>query len=250
MNPVNFVRHVDTEEVLLESVSEIIVAGDPGCTKFDDRSKLILGEIFKNQADAFIILGDMALRGEDAELREFASFCDESSGAPVFTLCGNHDLPGYPAVFGKSTYALIAGAYVLIFLDNVTDRDHFNSKDLEFVRRKLDQYADKKFIVLFHIPPHTDLAPKSMKDAKWDELKEVLDAHRDRIECLMCGHIHGFRDHMVDGYRIFITGGGGAKLQNLEKDNVRTHHAIRLSFGGDAAVKFSIFTVSKTDRPL
>ena len=241
-------RRVDTEEVLLKNVNEVVVIGDPGCTKFDDHSKRILGEIFANRADVYIILGDMALRGEDTELREFVSFCNTSAGAPVFTLCGNHDLPGYSTIFGRSTYALITDTYLFVLIDNVTDWDHFNRKDLEFLEKKFYQYPDKKFIILFHIPPPTDLAPKSMKDVKWLELKTVLDAHKDNIVCLMCGHIHGFRDHLVDGYRVFITGGGGAKLKNLEKDTIKAHHAVRLSFSKNTAVKFSVFTVGRQGR--
>ena len=244
MDPITCaLRRVDKEEVLLDNVSEIIVIGDPGCTRFDDHSKRVLGEIFAKRADAFIVLGDMVYRGGADELNDFISFCNAASRAPVFTLCGNHDLPGYPALFGKSTYALIAGAFVFLFIDNVTDWDHFSRKDLEFIEQKLDKYPDKKFIILFHIPPPTDLSSNCMKDRKWGELRAVLDAHKDRIECLMCGHIHGFRDHVIDGYRVFITGGGGAKLQDLEKDTIKSHHAIRLSFGKGSTVRFSTFTV-------
>ncbi len=239
------IQIVDKEEIFLENVGEIIVIGDPGCTRFNDESKRVLGKIFAKRADAFIILGDMACKGSADELNDFISFCNATARAPVFTLCGNHDLPGYPSILGRSTYALVASAYVFIFIDNVTDWDHFSRKDLEFIGQELDKYADKKFIILLHIPPPTDLAPKFMKDKKWAELKAVLDARKDKIECLMCGHIHGFRDHVVDGYRVFITGGGGAKLHNLEKDIIRDHHAIRLSFGKDSTASFSPFTIGK-----
>ena len=230
---------------MLKNVNEIIVIGDPGCTKFNDDSKQVVGKILAKRADAFIVLGDMAYKGSADELNDFISFCNKTSRAPVFPLCGNHDLPGYPSLLGKSTYALITGAHVFLFIDNVTDRDHFNPEDLEFITQQLDKHAGKRFIVLFHIPPPTDLSPNHMREQKWKELKVVLDARKDRIECLICGHIHGFRDHVIDGYRVFITGGGGAKLQNLENDTIRAHHAMRLSFGEGSTVIFSTFTVGK-----
>jgi 3',5'-cyclic AMP phosphodiesterase CpdA len=244
MKPVSCaMRRVDKEEVVLENVSEIIVIGDPGCTRFDDHSKRILGEIFAKQADAFIVLGDMVYRGNADELNEFISFCNAKAQSPVFTLCGNHDLPGYPALFGKSTYALIAGVYVFLFIDNVTDRDHFSRKDREFIEQEFNKYPDKKFIVLLHVPPPTDLSPKHMTDQKWGELKTVLDAHKDRIECLMCGHIHGFRDQVIDGYRVFITGGGGAKLDSLEKDTLKAHHAIKITIDPAGPVGFEVIRI-------
>lgn len=238
---------IDKDEVSLRNAREIIVIGDPGCTRFDDYSKRVLGEILTKKADAFIIVGDLVYRGRDEELTEFISFCNAKAKAPVFALCGNHDLPGYPALLGKSTYALISGAFILLFIDNVTDWEHFNRKDLDFIEEEFNKYPDKKFIVLFHIPPPTDLSSKHMNDQKWGELKAVLDVHKDKIECLICGHIHGFRDHTIDGYRVFITGGGGAKLQELEKDVIKAHHAIRLSFGKGPTVSFSTIIIDKKD---
>lgn len=238
-------RRVDKEEVSLENASEIIVVGDPGCTGFGEHSKRVLGEIFSKKADAFIILGDMAYHGNADELNKFISFCNITAKAPVFALCGNHDLPAYPALLGKSTYLLMVGAFAFLFIDNVTDWDHFRQSYLEFIRQELGKYADKRFIVLFHIPPPTDLSPNHMEDRKWKELKTVLDAYKGRIECLLCGHIHGYRDYVIDGYRVFITGGGGARLHNLENDTIKDHHAMRLSFGKDSTVSFSTFTVGK-----
>lgn len=237
------VRCVDKEEVLLEKAGDIIVAGDPGCTGFDDQSRRILGGIFAKKADAFIILGDLVHRGNADELIAFLSFCNTTARVPVFTLCGNHDLPGYPPLLGRSTYMLVAGALVFLFIDNVTDRQHFNPRDLDFVGRALDKYPDKKFIVLFHIPPPTDVSPKHMDGQKWAELKTVLDAHKDRIECIMCGHVHGFADYVKDGYRIFITGGGGAKLEDLEKDTVRSHHAINIKTDLSGLVGFEVIGI-------
>jgi hypothetical protein len=82
-----------------------------------------------------------------------------------------------------------------------------------------------------------------MKAQKWDELKTVLDAHKDHIECLICAHIHGFRDHVVDGYRVFITGGGGAKLDDLERDTVRAHHAIKIKINQSGPIDFEIMRI-------
>lgn len=237
------IQVVDKDELSLEGVKEVIVIGDPGCTRFNDESKRVLGAILAKRADAFIVLGDMVYRGNADELNDFITFCNATASAPVFTLCGNHDLPGYPAALGRSTYAVITGAHVFLFIDNVTDWDHFGRRDLEFIGQQLDKYSDKKFIILFHIPPPTDLAPHFMKDRKWGELKEVLDAHKDRIECLMCGHIHGFRDHVVDGYRVFITGGGGAKLRDLEKDIVKAHHAVKVTIDETDPVCFEVIRV-------
>lgn len=82
-----------------------------------------------------------------------------------------------------------------------------------------------------------------MSDQKWGELKTVLDAHKDRIECLMCGHVHGFRDHVIGGYRVFITGGGGARLHDLEKDTIKAHHAIKIKIDQSGSVGFEVIRI-------
>jgi Icc-related predicted phosphoesterase len=237
------IRKVREEEILLEKISEIIVIGDPGCTGFNDDSKRIFGGILSQKAGAFIVLGDIVHRGNMDELNEFVSFCDTTAKVPVFTLCGNHDLPEYATLLGSSTYSLITGELVFILVDNVSDWEHFSKKELEFIRQQLEKHSGKRLILLFHVPPPTDLAPKHMKDQKWGELKAVLDAHKDRIECLICGHIHGFQDYVVDGYRVLITGGGGAKLDDLENDPVKAHHAIKINIDRSGPVSFEVVRV-------
>ena len=78
-------RRVNKVEISFKKINEIIVVGDPGCTKFDDHSKRILGEILAKKADAFIVLGDMVFQGRDDELKEFTSFCNAATRTPVFT---------------------------------------------------------------------------------------------------------------------------------------------------------------------
>ena len=241
------VQTIDKDEITLGSVSEIIVLGDPGCSKFDDHSKSILGEIFKNKADAFIILGDMAYRGNTDELSEIVLFCNVNARAPVYAVCGNHDLPDYPVLFGSSTYAIRAGTVIFLFIDNVTDREHISQKDIEFIAKQFDKHAGKRFIICFHIPPPTDLAPKHMNDQKWGELKAVLDKYKDRVECLMCGHIHGFREQVIDGYRVFITGGGGAKLHTLDKDIIKSHHAVKIKIDRSGSINYEVIRVGETN---
>lgn len=220
---------IEKEEICVKSGGEIILAGDIGCTDFSDESKDIVERILKNRCDFFIFLGDLVKNGDIEELKEVISFCEEKSKAPIFTLCGNHDLPDYKKILGKSTYALIFNNTVIVVLDNVTDFKEVKKEDLHFLEEKLKKHSkDKRVIVLFHIPPPTDISSKHMTEEKWEGIKKVLDNYKKKIDCIICGHIHGFQEYYHDGYHIFITGGGGAKLHNLEKDPIKKHHALKL----------------------
>jgi len=41
--------------------------------------------------------------------------------------------------------------------------------------------------------------------------------------------VHGFQEYYLEGYHVIITG-GGAVLQNYDKDTLKSHHAVRVKF--------------------
>ena len=88
-----------------------------------------------------------------------------------------------------------------------------------------------------------------MKPTEWKKLKTILDEHKERIECILTGHIHGFQEYYLDGYRIFISGGGGAALYDLEKDTLKSHHAIKATFIDDAKVELNVIPVLPNKTP-
>ena len=149
-------------------------------------------------------------------------------------------MPGYDAVLGSSTYALVLEEFVLLLLDNASSLFHQDS--LDFLGEMLAKYTDKRFLICYHIPPPTDLDRRVMDSDEWGRLKEISDKYRDRIECMFSGHIHGFQEYFLDGYRIFITGGGGAALYDLESDELKSHHSIKVSFNGNT-VAIDVVTV-------
>ncbi|MFC1479939.1 metallophosphoesterase family protein [Candidatus Omnitrophota bacterium] len=235
---------IENEEICVKGAGEIILAGDIGCTTFSKESRKIIEKILKNRCDFFIILGDIASSGVREEFDEVISFCDERVKEPIFALCGNHDLPDYKKILGKSTYALIFNNTVFIVLDNVADSKEVREEDLHFLEEELEKHSnEKRFVILFHIPPPTDISTKHMTEEKWNGIKEVLDNYRDRIDCIICGHIHGFQEYDHDGYHIFITGGGGAKLHNLEKDPIKKYHALKLKINDKGLAEIKVIQI-------
>ncbi len=220
---------VENEEISVKGIGEIILAGDIGCTTFNEESRNVVEKILKNRCDFFIFLGDIVSSGGREEFEEVISFCDQRTERPIFALCGNHDLPDYQKMLGRSTYAVILNNTVIIALDNVADLTAVREPDLLFLEETLKKHKDdKRFVILFHIPPPTDISSLHMDEEKWKGIKKVLDNFKEKIDCIICGHIHGFQEYYHEGYHIFITGGGGAKLHDLEKDQVKKHHALKL----------------------
>ena len=235
---------VKDEEVCVENINDILFAGDVGCTTFDEEGRKVLGEILKNKCDLFIILGDLARKGVEEEFNKVISFCDERVKIPIFTLRGNHDLPDYNKFFGKPTYALILESIVFIFIDNVTDPAKVPEEDLEFLKKELAKHSEsKRFVILFHIPPPTNISSLHMSEEKWHSLKQALDEYQDKIECIICGHIHGFQEYFLDGYHIYISGGGGAKLHNVGKNALKKHHALKMDLARKSIANIQVIPV-------
>lgn len=221
-------QRVDKKELVLKGVNDIVVLGDVGCTGLSEESKDVFKTILRNKADLFVVAGDLALTGAKDELTAFIDICDSDSQAPVFSLCGNHDLPGYPELCGLSTYAIVLDRVVCVLLDNSNAR--FKEEDLAFLKDQLEKHPGKNFIVVFHIPPPIDFKGSVMREEEWHKLRAVLEKHRERIKCLICGHIHGYYRYQLDGYSVIITGGGGAAMiYDMPKEEFRAHHAYRLS---------------------
>jgi len=230
-------------EIYLKPAKSIVILGDNGCRPPTRKSISVFKKNLKIKTDAFIILGDLVLNGQSDEFRELLRFCKKRVNVPIFTLAGNHDLPGFSEFFGLSTYAIILNDFVFVFLDN--SRKKFIKKELHFLARELKKHKNKKFFILFHVPPSLEADRSRIQGFEWEKVKEVMDKFKDRIVCIFCGHIHAFSDFYLDGYRIFISGGGGATLFNLGNGCLNLYHAIRLNFINEGRINFNLIPVDK-----
>lgn len=236
-------QYIDRKEINLKGIENIILMGDVGCTGFDNKSKLVFGKILCKKTDLFFILGDLVYSGTLSEFNEVVDFCGKKAKAPIFTLCGNHDMPDYSRAFGFSSYALILEEYVILALDNSVAP--FSKEDLLFLERELKKYKTKKNLIFFHVPPPNNFQSSCMKNEEWTKIRRILDKFRGCIESIFCAHIHAFQEYYLDGYHIFITGGAGARYYKLEKDPLKQHHAIRLNLEGALRLKLEIIKIGK-----
>jgi 3',5'-cyclic AMP phosphodiesterase CpdA len=235
-------QYISQRENKLNTIKDIILTGDTGCTGFDKECKETLEKILTTKTDLFFILGDLVKEGSKEEFNKLIDFCDKLVTVPIFSLCGNHDMPDYEKALGFNHYAIILENFTIISLDNSTAP--FSTENLDFLKNTLEKYNDKKTFVFFHVPPPTDLSPGCMQKKEWESLKNILDKHKQRIEYIFVGHIHGFQDYHIDGYHVIITGGGGAKLSKPEKDTLCSHHAIKLNLENPDSISFEIILLN------
>ncbi len=237
------IQYVASPEISIPGVRKVVVLGDPGCTRFSDGSKEVLAKILSREADLYFILGDLAFLDTEEEFREIIDFCNARVRVPVFALRGNHDLSQYARFLGRETYALVLDRTVCFFLCNATG--HFAAQDLELLGQKLNEHKNKNFLILMHIPPPAPPFRWGLKKEEWEKLRAVLDPHKERVQRILCGHIHGFYEYNADGYPVTITGGGGAAMIHDARDAVqKVYHSLGLEWRQDGSIFMTFCPVS------
>lgn len=237
-------QYISEKEITLKNVKNIILAGDVGCTGFDDENKRVLKVILSAKADIFLILGDIAFSGSEEEFRKVKDFCAANTRIPIFALRGNHDLPSYSDFFGKPYYAVLLENAILIFLDNAPGR--FSEESIAFLNEELERHADKKAFVLFHVPPPTNICRACLSSEEWMRLRPILDKYKNNIEAVISAHIHGHHEYSVDGYRVLITAGGGAAMiYELLHKELMVHNFLKMSILQDGSAEFTNVLIGK-----
>jgi DNA repair exonuclease SbcCD nuclease subunit len=231
------------QEIYLNPAKEMVIFGDNGCRPPTRKSIAVFKKILKIKTDLFVIMGDLVFKGQRGEFARLYRFSRKRVKVPIFTVAGNHDLPGYSKICGSSTYALISNDLVFVCLDN--SKRKFLKDDLVFLKNELSKHKEKRFFILFHIPPPTKAHPSHIKENEWQKLKRVLDEFRDKIVCIASGHLHAFQEYSLDGYRIFISGGGGAELFKIKSDPIKAHHVIRLNLSGKRECPMRIIPIDR-----
>lgn len=180
---------------------------------FFEESKKILGQILSLKPDLFFILGDLVCTGAEFEFQEIIDFCNSRVHVPIFALRGNHDIPNYKKFLGLSSYTIVLDKFVCIFFDNA--RGQFLDQDIDFLKKEMDKYKTRSFIIFMHIPPPTDISRGHLLQSEWEKLKTTLDQHKESIKHIFCAHIHGYHEYYLEGYPVTITAGGGAQLWSI-----------------------------------
>jgi 3',5'-cyclic AMP phosphodiesterase CpdA len=239
-------QFIDKEEITVQGIRRLLLIGDAGCSGFYEDSRNIFGQLLDNRTDLILFLGDLTFTGAKKEYQEIIDFCNSRVQAPVFSLCGNHDILYYEAFLGLTSYALVLDTFVCLFLSNQTG--HFSERTLEFLADSLKKHRDKHFMILIHIPPPTDIHRNHMSQAEWEKLRTVLDPHRQQITRIFCGHLHGYHEYQIDGYAVTITAGGGAAMiYDLKMPGQKIHHAIAIDLHRDGKIHTELLIAKRID---
>ena len=207
------------------SINEFIVCGDPGCDGYGAESLAVFENVLKKKSDATFIVGDLVPIGEEQYYNIFVNLVNELAENPVYCAVGNHDVGKYEQYVGNKNYSLTFQDSLFIILDN--SGRYFVKETLQFLKNSLEKGEKCNHIfIFFHIPPPNPYVENSFSETSWNQLKEVMEPYKNKIEYLFSGHVHYALDYKKDGYRIIISGGAGGQLDEINCTTVKkaTYH--------------------------
>jgi rubrerythrin len=194
------------------------------------------------EGDFIVVLGDVSPLGRDPYYSEVADFIDASTQKPVYVMRGNHDGPDYPEYFGMENRAVVTEEYLLIMLDNSSRR--FTDGTLAFLSETMALIESMNVLIAFHVPPPNRFTGHSMSRKEWQRFEDAVGVWRSRISLLLCSHAHhGFEDD-IDGLRLVVTGGAGARMHQGERLAAQTHHALEITPGDKGKPKIAMRRLS------
>jgi len=136
--------------------------------------------------EAVLILGDIVANESSEQLRHVKRLLDAELRSPYYPLPGNHDGPGYPAVFGPRNVSFaIAG---LRFIAIGIAYSHWDSgwgvyKRVGWLHRELAAHRCEPVVVLTHNP----VALPTFENAAL--VRQQLDA-APHVLAVLSGHLH------------------------------------------------------------
>ncbi len=230
----------------LGKVSSFTILGDPGCDGLGVEIMTTFAKAMNcAHSDFKVILGDLVPFGLEEFYKHIHGIINDISENPVYTLCGNHDSDYYGTYFGLKSYILVNDDLLFVILDN--SKRTFEAETLNFLEESLKDYRRKNILVLFHIPPPNSFSTNCMKAQEWRKLKSVMGPYKNNIKYILSGHIHSYFEDVLDGYKVVVSAGGGARLDffgRLPDKKSSFHHVLRFYFDKDSELKYEYISLA------
>jgi rubrerythrin/predicted phosphodiesterase len=219
---------VNEEAMALPPVTHFAVMGDPGCDGLGTEIMSIFdAACHEATGDFILIVGDIVPEGTDRLYQNVINMVDAETKPPVYMLAGNHDTRDYETYFGRKNYYLYDNKMLLIVLDN--SRRAFTKESLELLAQAITHERDN-ILLAFHYPPPNHYTGNSVSQEEWGKVEAIIAPVREKVRYILCGHIHSYFEDDIDGIKLIATGGGGARIEEIESVSAPYHHFVAFTF--------------------
>lgn len=214
----NKIQKVTEPIIRLPWLKSMGVIGDPGCEGLGTYNmKVYAGTLEKSgQDDITLIAGDLVPIGNEHYYEEISELTEVIAHNDIYVLRGNHDTGAYTDYFGRKNYAILAGDFSVVVLDNAMRT--FEEEGLELLKQVLAMDEVQQVIITFHIPVPNHYIRNSVSEEEFTRLKEAYSPWKSKVKYLLCGHVHSRFEDIVDDIPLICTGGGGALIEDVSED--------------------------------
>ena len=226
----------------INAISGFTFIGDPGCDGLGVEIMSIFNAACLEAAGDFMLIGgDIVPNGTNRFYKNVIEMADAVVDKPVYVLAGNHDTLDYEAFFGLKNYFIHNSDFLLIVLDN--SRRIFSQETLDVLKRAL-AYERDNIVLAFHIPPPNTVTGNSVSTEEWDKVLAIISPVREKIKYILCGHIHSYFEATVNGMQLIATGGGGARIEEVEGVEAPYYHFVEFTFDPSGSLNYRCKPVS------
>ncbi|MFW6141841.1 MAG: metallophosphoesterase family protein [Candidatus Saliniplasma sp.] len=187
-----------------------------------------------------IHLGDLTSSGKSSGYNDVERVMN-STGFPVYTTIGNHDVrfggtERYKNRLAPVQYSFTYSNYNFIFLNSA--QLSITEDQIDWMESKLS--SDERNIIITHAPYYDPFSGShTMDDESSGRIVDFIEDHD--ITAYVSGHIHAYYQDASNGTRRLITGGGGGSLVKGE------HHYISAEATQDS-LEFTKVPIKTSDR--
>lgn len=229
------IQKIDRMVVELEDFQSFSIMGDPGCDGLGAEIMSVFLDILYNarETDFSLVLGDMVPFGSKIFYANASDFINMSAGIPVFMLRGNHDTVFYGDYFGNTDYAIADGRTLIVVLDDAERR--VSEKSLELLRYALEKYPRPNIILSMHIPPPNRVSSNSLNPEEWKKITGAFAGCGRGPAYILAGHVHSYFEDTLDGATLVMTGGAGARIEDVPGVPKPYYHWVKMYYDSGAS---------------
>jgi rubrerythrin len=213
----------------IDEFDSFTVLGDPGCDGLGSEIVSVFTEgLRESKGDFQLIVGDIVPFGSKLFYANMAELINAVTDKTAFAVCGNHDTGFYNDYFGLKDYCLADSRTLIIAIDN--SMRVISEQSLEFLSGALEQYRRPNIILTMHIPPPNRVSPNAISQAEWEKILFILAPCRDQLKYIICGHLHSYFEDSLDGTKLVVSGGAGARIENVEGIPAPYNHIVEFFY--------------------
>ena len=235
-------QKIERTDILLNPIKSFTFIGDPGCDGLGTEIMSIFNAAcLEANGDFILIGGDIVPEGTDRLYKNVVNMLDSNITTPVYMLAGNHDTLDYEKYFGKKNYFIYDGKLLIIVLDN--SKRAFTQEAHEVLSQAI-KHECENIVITFHIPPPNSVSGNSVSNEEWDVIEKIIAPVRSKVKYVLCGHVHSYFEDDIDGIRLVASGGGGARIEEVDHVSPPYYHFVEFSFNADGSLKHTFKPVS------